>query len=187
MIINHANHELYYQQKILSSIIDELGTSIYKKLKKCYAKIFYRWSLSYQKSLSPLNTTNLLRCQMKPFQWLQQNDTCSYEWKYWCFKFTFHWSPNRSHHANHAGHTVVMSSHLLFSWKTQQGWKVRIFLKDQSQYVALSMCILITERKILTLFTLSSRRSKFYREESAGKYFADDFSGNSRDYLAITC
>lgn len=31
MIINHANHELYYQQKILSSIIDELGTSIYKK------------------------------------------------------------------------------------------------------------------------------------------------------------
>lgn len=29
--INHANHELYYQQKILSSIIGELGTSIYKK------------------------------------------------------------------------------------------------------------------------------------------------------------
>lgn len=42
-------------------------------------------------------------------------------------------------------------------------------------------------KKILALFTLSSRRSKFYREERTGKYFADDFSGNSRDYLAITC
>lgn len=190
MKINHANHELYYQQKILSPIIDELGISIYKK-RSSWRNVmpkFFTVDHTVIRNLF-LRWTRQIYCGTKwsRFNGCSRMTPVPMNEKYWCFKFTFHWSPNRSHHANHAGHTVVMSSHLLFSWKTQQGWKVRSFLKDQSQYVVLSMCMLITERKILTLFTLSSRRSKFYREESAGKYFADDFSGNSRDYLAITC
>lgn len=190
MKINHANHELYYQQKILSSIIDELGTSIYKKrsswrnvVPKFFTvdhtvirNLFLRWTRQIYCGTKWSRFNGCSR--MTPVPMNENTDVLD-------SRFTDH---QIDHITRITRDILLLCLHnLLFSWKTQQGWKVRSILKDQSQYVTLSMCMLITGSKILTLFTLSSRRSKFYREESAGIYFADDFSGNSRDYLAITC